>query len=210
MPVVAVNILDRNIITSYHGEFWKNSQTNMFNHYYDNGLAIGQFGITGPEMVETSNAMMAGNALTPVVVKDANGDLYLYHGDEGHHAGFHRWKITGLNTVKEQVITVAFPTAYSNNNSGYLDLMAGLPYDAVLSDNTAGWKRNPAYNNEADPFKTLWRANTSRISYSRNDMDISIESLNPTGATWSVSRDLGANACNIRLEDNRQYSICRR
>ncbi len=40
----SVMVLDRNVITGYHGEFWKSSQTNMYNHYLDNGLAIGQFG----------------------------------------------------------------------------------------------------------------------------------------------------------------------
>ena len=35
---------DRNIFWSYHGEFWKQSQTNKWIHVYDNGLMVGQFG----------------------------------------------------------------------------------------------------------------------------------------------------------------------
>jgi hypothetical protein len=123
----SVNIIDRNIVTSYHGEFWKNGQTNKFNHYYDNGLAIGQFGITSAEMSGPAFAMMAGNALTPVIVKDASGDLYLYHGDESHHAAFHRWKITGLNTIAEQVISIPYPSVYTSGPNNYVDLMKGLP-----------------------------------------------------------------------------------
>ena len=39
-----VSVVDNNIITGYNGEFWKNSQTNYYNHYYEDGLAVGQFG----------------------------------------------------------------------------------------------------------------------------------------------------------------------
>jgi hypothetical protein len=127
----SVGIVDRNIVTSYHGEFWKNGQTNKFNHYYDNGLAIGQFGVSGDQINgQPAFPAMAGNALTPVIVKDNMGDLYLYHGDESHHAAFHRWKITGLNTIAEQVITIPYPSAYANGNINYVDLMFGLPFDA--------------------------------------------------------------------------------
>jgi hypothetical protein len=190
-----VNIVDKNIITSYHGEFWKNSQTNKYNHYYENGLAIGQFGITGPEIMnQPAFPQMAGNALTPVVVKDANGDLYLYHGDEGHHAAFHRWKISGLNTIAEQVISIAYPVSYSNKNNSYLDLMAGLPFDTILANNTSGWTRNPTVNNDINPYNSLWRVNTSKISFGKNDMDVSIEALMPTAGVYNVSRDLGTNS----------------
>lgn len=140
----------RNIITSYYGEFWKASQTNKFNHYWDNGLAIGQFGTTRPE-IGFGNAgvpEMAGNALTPMLVKDGSGDLYLYHGDESDHGGLHRWKITGLNTVAEQVITVPFPAAYIPPVLPYTNLMEGLPFNATLINNTAGWTRVPAVNYE--------------------------------------------------------------
>lgn len=189
-----VNIVDRNIITSYHGEFWKNSQTNKFNHYYDNGLAVGQFGITGPEMNGPASAMMAGNALTPVVVKDANGDLYLWHGDESHHAAIHRWKISGLNTINEQTVSIPFPSAFAAANLNYVNLMTGLPFDATLQDNTAGWTRNPTSNYDSNPWVTLWRVRTSKMSYEKlTSNDILIEFVNQTAITNTVSRDLGTN-----------------
>ena len=194
-----VNIIDRNIITSYHGEFWKNGQTNMYNHYYDNGLAIGQFGTTrqliGGYGVLAA-PMMAGNALTPILVKDANGDLYLYHGDESDHSAVHRWKITGLNTISEQVVTIPFPSAYNAGTQNYQDLMAGLPFSsAPLVNNTAGWTRNPAVNeNSLTPWISNWEVNTTQVSYNKlTDNDITVSCMIPSKGTYTVSRDLGTN-----------------
>ncbi|MEO6734500.1 MAG: hypothetical protein ABIN01_24990 [Ferruginibacter sp.] len=188
-----VNIVDRNIITSYHGEFWKDGQTNKYNHYYDNGLAIGQFGTTRKDVGFGNHAapMMAGNALSPVVVKDAKGDLYLWHGDESDHSGIHRWKITGLNTIAEQTIIMSSARsaeAYAVPVIDYVDLMAGLPFDTMLPNKTGGWTRSPATNN-AD-----WHVNTSRLTYADPlDTDLKIDFGQSTPITNTVSRDLGKN-----------------
>ena len=187
-----VNIVDKNIITSYHGEFWKASQTNKYNHYYDNGLAIGQFGTTRPQVGFGNHAaaMMAGNALTPVVAKDSNGDLYLYHGDESDHSGVHRWKITGLNTVSEQSVIITYPTSFAVTTN-YLDLMAGLPFDAKLLDNTAGWTRNPVAD---ENILYNWVVKTSVFKYDKaNTTDVFINFSQAAAATYNVSRDLGTN-----------------
>lgn len=187
----AANIVDRYILTSYHGEFWKNSQTNKFNFYLDNGLAIGQFGTTRPEVGFTNHAAaeMAGNALIPIMVKDsATGNMYVYHGDESDHSAFHRWKITGLNTIAEQVINVPFPSAYVAPVLSYTDLMAGLPFNETLDNNTAGWTRSPAQDT------TNWSALTSKQSYdSLTENDVTINARITTSATYKVERDLGTN-----------------
>ena len=192
-----VNIVDRNIITSYHGEFWKNTQTNKYNHYYDNGLAIGQFGTTRPEagLFDLASPMMAGNALSPVVVKDSNGDLYLWHGDESDHSGVHRWKITGLNTIAEQIIPISFPEAYVEPFGNYLNLMEGLPFSQPLQNNTAGWTRDPSTDAGIPAWaQEGWKVNTSRFSYKNvTDNDVFIEFLSKSSKTNMVSRDLGTN-----------------
>jgi hypothetical protein len=98
-------VIDKNIFWGYHGEFWKGSQVNKWNQVYDDGLFIGQFGITGPEIAgQEAPAMMAGNVFSANIIKDANGNAYLYHNDESHHSAIHRWKITGLGTIQEQTI----------------------------------------------------------------------------------------------------------
>jgi hypothetical protein len=114
--------LDRTVIWGYHGEFWKNSETNKWNQLYDDGLMVGQFGITGPETngVEAA-AMMAGNALSATIVKDASGNAYLYHCDESYHGGLHRWKITGLNTIQEQTIPVVWADSSHGLLGEYMD-----------------------------------------------------------------------------------------
>lgn len=102
--------MDRSIFWGYHGEFWKNTQTNKWNQVYDDGLFIGQFGTVGLAATEAA-AQMAGNSMTGTVVKDANGDAYLYHNDESCHSGIHRWKITGLNTISEATMPVVLSSA---------------------------------------------------------------------------------------------------
>lgn len=184
-----VNIIDRYILTTYHGEFWKDGQTNKGNLYLDNGLAIGQFGTTRTDVGFTSLAAagMAGNALYPVLVKDTSGNLYVYHGDESDHSGIHRWKISGLNTIAEQVITIPFPSSYTAPVINYTSLMTGLPFDAPLVNNIAGWTRSPTTESAA------WKINTSRLTYDSKDRDLLVE-FNPTGATTNtLSRDLGTN-----------------
>ena len=107
---VSAMAVDRHIFWGYHGEFWKNSQTNKWNHVYDDGLFVGQFGVTGPELNgRKAAAGMAGNAFSANMIN--RGDtFYLYHNDEGLNGGcgIHRWRVTGLNTVQEQETPVSF------------------------------------------------------------------------------------------------------
>jgi hypothetical protein len=97
--------IDRSIFWGYNGEFWKNAQTNKWNHYLDNGLMVGQFGVVRRADIKSEEAPygLASNAVTGTFVK-VGADYYLYHCDEGFHAGIHRWRISGLNTIQEQTV----------------------------------------------------------------------------------------------------------
>lgn len=97
--------IDRSIFWGYNGEFWKNAQTNKWNHYLDNGLMVGQFGVVRRADIKMEEAPygLASNAVTGTFVK-VGSDYYLYHCDEGFHAGIHRWRISGLNTIQEQTV----------------------------------------------------------------------------------------------------------
>jgi uncharacterized repeat protein (TIGR01451 family) len=111
-----ISVYDRHIFWNYHGEFWKNSQVNKWQHVYDNGLLLGVFGKTGPEAVAESVDKgpvpgMAGNVFLGNVVKASNGNVYLYHGEEWGWSGVHRWRIDGLNTIQETVVPVTLATA---------------------------------------------------------------------------------------------------
>ncbi|MEO8110612.1 MAG: Ig-like domain-containing protein [Ginsengibacter sp.] len=177
-----VNVLDNNIITGYHGEAWKNSQTNYYNHYYEDGLAIGQFGYDRYLGSSIAGYGVAGNALSPTLVKDnATGDLYLYHGDESIHAGIHRWKISNLSSISEQYISVPFPSNYTRVSVGYLDLHSGLPFDSPLSS-VAGWSKTGTVV-----------SNTSLKKYVNDGSPDVFSQFNQTSGIASVQRDLGTN-----------------
>ena len=53
---------------------------------------------------------MAGNAISPnSVAHPTDLDIgYLYHSDESWHSGIHRWKISGLNSIKEHTLHISF------------------------------------------------------------------------------------------------------
>jgi hypothetical protein len=104
-----VYTLDSHIFWNYHGEFWKNSQTNIWNHYHESGLMAGQFGVVSPEaeaMESEAFAKGAGNVFSSTIVKVGN-DYYIYHNDESVHGGVHRWKISGLHTIDIQDIAIS-------------------------------------------------------------------------------------------------------
>lgn len=177
-----VNVVDNNIITGYHGEFWKNAQTNYYNHYFEDGLAVGQFGTDGhisPFGVAAFG--YAGNALSPVAVKDNNGNIYLYHGDESQHAALHRWKISNLSSISEQYISVPYPANYNKVAFGYLDLHAGLPFDATLP-NAAGWSKSGTVT-----------SNTSQKKYINDGSPDVFSIFNQSSGSATVKRDLGIN-----------------
>ena len=110
-----------NIIWGYFGEFWKGGfQTNQYAHYWKNGLLINVFGTNwiknpnGLEVNENGGAVftpfegMAGNALTPYVVENPldKNSAFLFHPDESWHGGVHRWKISGLESIREHKVAV--------------------------------------------------------------------------------------------------------
>jgi len=189
-------VLNRNIITGYHGEFWKANETNMYNHYLDNGLAIGQFGVNGNAIaVQAAPAGMAGNTLNPQLVYGNTADeMYLYHGDESQHGGVHQWRISGLSTITEQDIPITYPSPalapiiVPGNN-----LMVNLPYDTLLVNNTSGWTFAPATQNITSNYQVGWGIRTSALSAAANDPDIYVKCYSPTG-TFTINRDLGNNS----------------
>ncbi|MDO9372914.1 MAG: tandem-95 repeat protein, partial [Ferruginibacter sp.] len=190
-----LNIIDRQIITGYHGEFWKNGQTNKYNHYFDNGLPLGQFGTTRYDIGAHIPAapMMAGNALSPTLVKDAVGDLYLWHGDESDHSAIHRWKITNVSSVLEQILNVPYPAAFVAPQHNFENLMVDLPFDATLVTNTAGWTRYPLIDSVVNKFTDNWSVITSAMKYEKG-VDLFMRFSQPTAQTFNVSRDLGADS----------------
>ena len=184
--------IDRNIFWGYNGEFWKGSQTNKWNHVYDNGLFIGQFGIAGSEVKDQeAPAMMAGNAFSPSLVK-VDSNYYLYHNDESYHGGVHRWKISGLNTIQEQSISLtdSFKRTSEDSIQPGVDLMQGLPFASILANNTDGWTRNPETEDYTN-YDQYWSVKTNSKTYSKRKSPDLYINYQHTKGPYSVSRDLG-------------------
>ncbi|WP_429382150.1 FlgD immunoglobulin-like domain containing protein [Mucilaginibacter sp. UYCu711] len=189
----AAMVVDTSIITGYHGEFWKQGQTNKYNYYLSNGLAIGQFGMAKGEYPSSlqAPAMMAGNSLTPQLVKGTNNDeLSLWHGDEGYHGGVHKWKITGLKTIVVQNIPIAYSSisAKAIASTG-VDLMTGLKYNTIVQDNLYGWKRSNSedYTNR---YSKYWTVKAGYKAYTGVDVYILYRQ---NSGSYNVDRDLGTN-----------------
>jgi hypothetical protein len=180
----AAMAIEKSIFTQYFGEFWKNSQTNIFNQYYDNGLFVGQFGTTGDDVTELAGAGMAGNAFSPVVVK-VGSDYYMYHNDESHHGGTHRWKISNLSSVAVQ--TIPIDTTFVRSSETHVlagtDLMAGLPYRSTNLPASVGAITRFPVTNEAG-----WNVITnSRVYSKKSNPDVYAE--------WSATKN-----CNIAID----------
>jgi len=189
------------IFEGYHGEFWKNSQTNKWKIYYENGLMIGQFGITGPEVTGQEAAPeMAGNVSNASVVK-VEDTIYLYHNDEGHHSGIHRWKITNINSIITEDVT---PVFYTENDST-IELTKNLPINAVLNNGVNGWQRT-SDENYTDRLRNYFSVSTSRKSYSRVSPDLFIKFAHNTNQQAEVYKSFGAvNSDNWKLTGSLSY-----
>jgi hypothetical protein len=107
-PASIATAAGADIVYGYHGEGWRQGQANQWLHYQDDGLFIGQFGTptyAWRNRVE-ARAGSAGNAFAPALVS-VGGKLYLWHNDESVHAGVHRWRIDGIETVERVSVPVA-------------------------------------------------------------------------------------------------------
>lgn len=118
-------LVDSNdLIWGYHGEFWKQAQANIWNQVSDIGLFVQQFGYAQPRGVIDSQPpaipMMAGNSYAASLVR-TGGFLYLYHNDESYHGGLHRWKVSGLDTIKKTTIAVTIQTVQQGLEAVYFD-----------------------------------------------------------------------------------------
>lgn len=188
--------LDSLIVWGYHGEFWKGSQTNIWNLFSDNGLFLFQFGISGIDALFKGEAAegMAGNALSGTLMKLPDGDMALISNDESYHGAIQVWRIKGLNTIQQQKIPlnktgVNLLSAVADG----VDLMAGLPFGETLIDGTNGWTRNPA-DELLNGMAGTWSVTTNRTTYKKAERDVLIFSYPESkGLTKWVKRDLGTN-----------------
>lgn len=93
----------------------------------------------------------------------------------------HRWKITNLNTIHEQFISIPFPQSYVVPVADFTDLHAGLPWYTGLP-NSNGWTKSG----------TLTTITGTKKYVNDNSPDL-FSTFNQSSGTASAQRDLGTN-----------------
>jgi hypothetical protein len=141
------------IFWNVNAEFWKGGYgVNIWNHFNEDGLLIGNFGVTGLEASFTGEFGMAGNTFSTALVKVGSA-YYIYHCDESRHGGVHSWRVTGLNTIAEQTIPIIVSAAIVPIIDAS-SLMAGIPYRSTNWTGNSIWQASGAnmitnhYSNE--------------------------------------------------------------
>lgn len=116
----------RNVIYSYHGEFFRGAGfASQWMHFFDDGLFVGQFGTPyDPTHEVTAYGARPGLAVSPVhptlVRVDADNnealgntpaDTYIWADDASAHSGTIRWHVLGADQILEKIGTVPYGSA---------------------------------------------------------------------------------------------------
>lgn len=155
-------VYGHDIFWNANGEFWKQGEINIWNHFNDDGLLIGQFGIAQPNYPAAA-AKMAGNAFGTAMAK-VGDDYYIYHCDESVHAGVHSWHVAGLNTVSEQGLPIAVAAAVTVAPDP-TSLMGGVPFRSNFTGGN-GWTVDQPTSGLTMP--------TGLFQYQQNNIDLNI------------------------------------
>jgi hypothetical protein len=176
----AVTVFADQILYNMNGEqavyVLAGGETNIWRHYHEDGLMIGQFGpvqdrtyitsgpFAGQNPYCTNQVGMAGNPVAGWCAV-VGGTGYLYHNDEGFKAGIHRWRINGLDTLQYGSISVSWTGSVTPPPSDSTDMLSGLPKISTLPATSSGWTRSPTadiYNNLSVDW---WSVTTNAIVY---------------------------------------------
>jgi hypothetical protein len=189
--------IDNFIFHQYNGEFYKGSQTNYWNIFYDNGLMIHQFGARRNMGIPQIPAQygMAGNAFRGSITRIADG-YNVYHNDESVHSGVGRWKISNISSLQLNEIPVSFLDVPIDTNT--IDLMGDVPIDTAFANGTGGWVRSPAADDFTQISAKWWEIRTNVNSYDRfSKPDIFVKYRAPANITTRdtaiLSKDMGDN-----------------
>lgn len=177
--------VDEHLVFTYIGEFWNNSQTNKWHHYYKNGLLLNIFGITTPE-ANTLDGWQApreaaGNNFSNGIIKLPSGELRFIGCDESVHSGPQIWETSNIDSITEHETIVRTPGSsghyildcdYSaiilTGNSATItkETPSGLNITAESSTvNLSGQSSNILFNR-------IMHAQQDSINYSQNQSNI--------------------------------------
>lgn len=113
-----VHALGSDIVYGYHGEDYtdlsngKLGQANQFVHFREDGLFIGQFGVSSTQATSAAQPGLSGNAFSSTLLR-YGGQTYLYHNDESTFGGVQRWRFDGIDDIQELTATGNLGTSIS-------------------------------------------------------------------------------------------------
>jgi hypothetical protein len=209
---------------------WGNNQVNMWYHYHDSGLMLGQFGAAAPYFASTTlrqpdalndgipNYFYSFKALDGMAGNSKWGGLaivdgvtYLYQNDEWYQGGLHRWKIEDLDSLIVNSYDVVWDAGdYEAPAADPTDLLAGLPLDqANLTNGVAGWTRAPTTNNTTSTSGPWARVMTNSIRCDpRSPRDITLEAVLDDTIPASVSRAIPRVGSGNWTLSGKTYLLC--
>jgi hypothetical protein len=130
----------KDIVALYNGQ--NNAVSNTFYHFSQDGLLINEFGVPAtPAFFSDSNYSppgLAGNNIDMYMIRPSANILHVYTVDEAAHAGLHRWRVQGTNTLREFTGTGVLGSTIEATQAGGV-VVAPLPVE--LTSFTA--TRNP-------------------------------------------------------------------
>lgn len=103
----SAKVVGRNVIHQYYGEGYAGAQANFFTHFYDNGLFIGRYGYMGKAIIDGSTNPGNGFSWNFIENPENSDEAYIYQNDESRVGAVHRYKISGLSSIKEETIDIS-------------------------------------------------------------------------------------------------------
>jgi hypothetical protein len=196
------HVVGSNVFWHHCGEGWKggrSGQINMWTHVHESGLLVGQFGALQRtvRMQEVEGQPgMAGNASAHRIVAGPEGELYVYHNDEGYHGGVHRWRIDKLASIGLASTTLEWNASRYRPRSDPADLLASVPRAVSLRDGDGGWRRAPEADIGKDRVREWFHAITSVKRYRRDESaDIEMRHVGvPSARVWRQLTELPADS----------------
>jgi hypothetical protein len=147
----------KDIIALYNGQ--NNAVSNTFYHFSQDGLLISEFGVPATaDFFSDSNFSppgLAGNNVDMYMIRPSANTLHVYTVDEAAHAGLHRWRIQGTNTLREFTGSGTLGSTIQAAQAGVV--AAPLPvvlttFDAVRNGTTVVCKWTTASEQNSDYF----------------------------------------------------------
>lgn len=182
--------IGNNIFWVYRGEGWRGSETGIVEHFNDQGLMLGIFGVLGPQVINIqAPSGYAGNILS-IASAVVGSNTYVYLNDEEHNSGLHRWLISNTSSISTQTISFTLSNRTLLIPPTKIDLLLGVPENGTVMG-LSGWSQFPTSNfftSQTNQFTTITRR--AQIDLSKSPDVVVSAGGNVTGTTYYLNRQI--------------------